>query len=129
MPVSRFGTILAKLIESRLRESVHAFEVHPANEPELVDTPPEGDGWLHEVKFDGYRTQVIKDAGGIRLLTKRGHDWTARYCYLAEDAAAIEAETFILNGETIIINEAGLSDFHALQAAVASARRHATSIS
>ncbi|WP_347439603.1 hypothetical protein [Mesorhizobium sp. B2-6-6] len=84
---------------------------------------------MHEVKFDGYRTQVIKDAGGIRLLTKRGHDWTARYCYLAEDAAAIEAETFILNGETIIINEAGLSDFHALQAAVASARRHATSIS
>ncbi|MBZ9898512.1 ATP-dependent DNA ligase [Mesorhizobium sp. BR1-1-6] len=90
----------------------------PPMEPELVDTPPEGDDWLHEVKFDGYRTQMIKDADGIRVLTRRGHDWTGRYRYLAEEAAAIEAETFILDGETIMINEAGLSDFHALQAAV-----------
>ncbi|WP_352735398.1 hypothetical protein [Mesorhizobium sp. M0276] len=51
---------------------------------------------LHEVKFDGYRTQVIKDAGGIRLFTKNGFDWTGRYRTLAEEAAAIEAETFIL---------------------------------
>ncbi|TPK38718.1 ATP-dependent DNA ligase [Mesorhizobium sp. B2-5-3] len=90
----------------------------PPMEPELVDTPPEDDDWLHEVKFDGYRTQVIKDAGGIRLLTRRGHDWTGRYKVLAEEAAAIDADTFILEGEAIMINEAGLSDFHALQAAV-----------
>ncbi|TPM59177.1 ATP-dependent DNA ligase [Mesorhizobium sp. B2-2-4] len=90
----------------------------PPMEPELVDTPPEGGDWLHEVKFDGYRTQVIKDADGIRLLTRRGHNWTGRYRHLAEEAAAIEAETFILEGETIMINEAGLSDFHGLQAAV-----------
>ncbi|TIN90278.1 MAG: ATP-dependent DNA ligase, partial [Mesorhizobium sp.] len=41
-------------------------------EPELVDTPPQGDDWLHEIKFDGYRTQVIKDEDGIRLITKNG---------------------------------------------------------
>ncbi|ESY49034.1 ATP-dependent DNA ligase [Mesorhizobium sp. LNJC372A00] len=87
-------------------------------EPELVDKPPEGDDWLHEIKFDGYRTQVIKDAAGIRLYTKNGFDWTGRYRYLAEEAGAIEAETFILDGEAIMINDAGLSDFHALQAAV-----------
>ncbi|QKC98281.1 ATP-dependent DNA ligase [Mesorhizobium sp. NZP2298] len=84
-------------------------------EPELYDTPPEGDDWIHEIKFDGYRTQVIKDEDGIRMLTKNGFDWTARYRYLAEEAAAIKAETFIFEGETIMINEAGLSDFHALQ--------------
>ncbi|TIN92372.1 MAG: ATP-dependent DNA ligase, partial [Mesorhizobium sp.] len=93
--------------------------IHPM-EPELVDTPPQGDDWLHEIKFDGYRTQVIKDEDGIRLITKNGYDWTGRYIQLAGEAAAIEAEDFIIDGEAITINEAGLSDFHALQSAVTS---------
>ncbi|MER8464160.1 ATP-dependent DNA ligase [Mesorhizobium sp. M1396] len=87
-------------------------------EPELVDTPPQGDEWLHEIKFDGYRTQIIKDENGIRLFTKNGYDWTGRYIELAGEAEAIEAESFIIDGETITVNEAGLSDFHALQSAV-----------
>lgn len=89
-------------------------------EPELVDTPPQGDEWLHEIKFDGYRTQVIKDENGIRLCTKNGYDWTGRYIELAGEAEGIEAESFIIDGETITVNEAGLSDFHALQSAVTS---------
>lgn len=91
-------------------------------EAELVDTPPEGDGWIHEIKFDGYRTQVIKDEDGIRLITKNGYDWTGRYIQLAGEAASIEAEKFIIDGEAITINEAGLSAFHALQSAVTSRR-------
>jgi hypothetical protein len=55
---------------------------------------------------------------GIRLFTKNGFDWTARYRYLAEEAATTDAETFIFEGETIMINEAGLSDFHAMQAVI-----------
>ncbi|AEH88396.1 MULTISPECIES: ATP-dependent DNA ligase [Mesorhizobium] len=82
--------------------------IHPM-EPELVDTPPQGDDWLHEIKFDGYRTQVIKDKDGIRLITKNGYDWTGRYIQLAGEAAAIEAEDFIIDGEAITINEAGLA--------------------
>ncbi|WP_214477414.1 ATP-dependent DNA ligase [Mesorhizobium sp. dw_380] len=89
-------------------------------EPELVDTPPQGDDWLHEIKFDGYRTQVIKDEDGVRLITKNGYDWTGPYIQLAGEAEAIEAESFIIDGEAISINEAGLSDFHALQSAVTS---------
>ncbi|MBZ9907756.1 ATP-dependent DNA ligase [Mesorhizobium sp. BR115XR7A] len=89
-------------------------------EPELVDTPPQGDEWIHEIKFDGYRTQVIKDDDGIRLITKNGYDWTGRYIQLAGEAAAIEAKDFIIDGEAITINEAGLSDFHALQSAITS---------
>jgi ATP-dependent DNA ligase len=87
-------------------------------EPQLVDTPPQGDEWLHEIKFDGYRTQLIKDEDGIRLITKNGYDWTARYIHLAEEAEAIEAQSFIIDGEAITVNEAGLSDFHALQSAM-----------
>ncbi|TPM90664.1 ATP-dependent DNA ligase [Mesorhizobium sp. B2-1-3A] len=87
-------------------------------EPELVEQPPKGDGWSHEVKFDGYRTQLIKDVDGIRLYTKTGIDWTAKYRPLAEEAAALDAESFIIEAETIVTNEAGLSDFHALRSAI-----------
>ncbi|TRC98348.1 ATP-dependent DNA ligase [Mesorhizobium sp. WSM4303] len=94
----------------------------PPMEPRLDDEPPKGDEWIHEIKFDGYRTQIIKDDDGIRLLTRRGHDWTGRYTELAEAAALIEADSFILEGETIKVNETGISDFHALQSAVSTGR-------
>ncbi|TIU00975.1 MAG: ATP-dependent DNA ligase [Mesorhizobium sp.] len=87
-------------------------------EPELVEQPPKGDGWSHEVKFDGYRTQIIKDEDGIRLFTKTGIDWTLKYRPLAKEAEAIDAASFIIEGETIVTNEAGLSDFHALRSAI-----------
>jgi len=88
--------------------------------PELVDHPPEGEDWIHEIKFDGYRTQIIKDEGGIRLLTRRGYDWTERYAEIGEAAAHIEAETFIIEGETIKVDDTGHPDFDALQSAAAS---------
>lgn len=83
--------------------------------------------WSHEVKFDGYRTQIIKDAGGIRFYTKNGFDWTAKYRPLADEAKAIDAESVIIEGETIVTTEAGLSDFHALRSAIT--RRPKTSTS
>jgi len=54
--------------------------------PTLVEKPPEGDGWIHEVKFDGYRSQIIRDAGGVRIYTRRGLDWTSKYRDLAKAA-------------------------------------------
>ena len=47
--------------------------------PTLVEKPPEGDGWIHEVKFDGYRSQILRDAEGVRIFTRRGLDWTSKY--------------------------------------------------
>lgn len=87
-------------------------------EPELVDQPPIGEGWSHEIKFDVYRTQVIKDAEGIRLFTKSGIDWTAKYKPLSAEAKVIKAESFIIEGETIVTDEKGLSDFHELRSAI-----------
>ncbi|WP_348631201.1 hypothetical protein [Mesorhizobium sp. WSM3224] len=80
-------------------------------EPELVEQPPQRGAWSHEIKFDGYRTQIVKDAGGIRLFTKNGFDWTAKYKPLAAEAAGLRAESFVLDGETIVTNGAGVSDF------------------
>jgi len=46
--------------------------------PTLVEKPPEGDEWIHEVKFDGYRSQIIIDHD-VRIFTRNGHNWTAKY--------------------------------------------------
>ncbi|WP_338011957.1 ATP-dependent DNA ligase [Mesorhizobium sp. ORS 3428] len=61
---------------------------------------------------------VGQDADGIRLYTKTGIDWTAKYRPIAAEAALLHAESFIIEAETIVTNEAGLSDFHALRTAI-----------
>ena len=45
--------------------------------PTLVDEPPDGDGWIHEIKYDGYRTQLVIEGGRARAFTRRGFDWSA----------------------------------------------------
>lgn len=57
--------------------------------PTLVEKPPEGDGWIHEVKFDGYRSQIIRDAGGARIYTRRGLDAKAASEMKVESAPPI----------------------------------------
>ncbi|CAN7743835.1 hypothetical protein LJR234_006764 [Mesorhizobium amorphae] len=66
-----------------------------------------------KVKFDGYRSQIARNAGSVRTFTRRGLDWTSKSQYrdLAKAAAELEVETAIIDGETIVLNDAGLSDF------------------
>ena len=59
----------------------------------LVDAPPEGVEWLHEIKFDGYRMHARLDRGAVRLLTRTGLDWTHKYPAIAAAVASTpEAE-------------------------------------
>ena len=48
----------------------------PFEVPTAVSEPPEGDDWIHEVKFDGYRTQLVIDKGNVTAFSRRGLDWT-----------------------------------------------------
>lgn len=86
--------------------------------PSLSETPPEGDGWIHEIKHDGYRTQIIVERGQARALTRRGYNWSSEYSPIVEAAAALPAETAILDGEVVVFNEKGISDFEALRSAL-----------
>ncbi|TGR72788.1 ATP-dependent DNA ligase, partial [Mesorhizobium sp. M2D.F.Ca.ET.223.01.1.1] len=70
------------------------------------------------IKFDGYRTQLIKDDEGVRIFTKSGIDWTAKYKPIANEAEGLRAESFIIEGEMIVLNEKGLSNFDALRSAI-----------
>jgi bifunctional non-homologous end joining protein LigD len=47
--------------------------------PSSAERPPSGRGWFHEIKLDGFRLMARRDAAGVRLLTRNGMDWSARY--------------------------------------------------
>ncbi|WP_352958106.1 DNA ligase [Mesorhizobium sp. M1393] len=88
------------------------LEFIPPMEPKLVAKPPGGEDWIHEIKLDGYRSQiVINSPEDIRVYTKTGADWTSKYTGLVEAARELEVEN-------AITNSAGLPDFGALQTAV-----------
>ncbi|NNM72621.1 DNA ligase D [Enterovirga aerilata] len=84
----------------------------------LVDQVPRGPNWIHEIKWDGYRLLAFKSGKTVRMLTRRGHDWTARFPNIAEAVSALPVETAILDGEAVIVDENGVSDFSALQNAL-----------
>lgn len=86
--------------------------------PTLVDKPPEGDGWIHEVKLDGYRSQIVRDENGVRIFTRRGLDRTAKYRDLSKTARELNAESAIIDGEIVVLDEAGHSDFGELRTAI-----------
>lgn len=84
----------------------------------LQAKPPEGEAWLHEVKFDGYRLQARVLDGRVTLLTRSGLDWTERFGRnLIAALAALPCESALIDGEVVALSETG-SSFSALQAAL-----------
>ncbi len=81
-----------------------------------VDRPPQGPGWGHEVKFDGYRLQVRVAGGEAVIRTRKGLDWTAKFKAIA--AAAAELPDCMLDGEAVALDHDGAPSFHGLQAAL-----------
>ncbi len=83
----------------------------------LRTQPPSGAGWVHEIKFDGYRIQARLDNGEVRLLTRKGLDWVDKFPNIAAAVAELPAETALIDGE-IVVEENGVANFSALQAAL-----------
>jgi bifunctional non-homologous end joining protein LigD len=84
----------------------------------LVNKPPSGTGWLHEIKWDGYRLIACVARGKVVLRTRRGLDWTPRFPTIASAIASLPMASAVLDGEAVVENEQGLPDFSALQAAL-----------
>jgi len=87
-----------------------------------ADAPPVGVEWLSEIKFDGYRLIVRKDAESVILLTRNGLDWTHRLPSIAAAVAALPVERFMGDGELVALRNDGLSSFPDLQAALSEGR-------
>jgi bifunctional non-homologous end joining protein LigD len=85
----------------------------------LVPRAPAGSQWLHEIKFDGYRLEARIERGEVRLLTRTGLDWTHRFGHpVVEALNALPVETALFDGEIVVENAAGASDFSLLQQAL-----------
>ncbi len=87
-------------------------------EPSLA-TPtnraPAGARWLHEIKFDGYRAQARIDGKDIKILTRKGLDWTKRFTAIAKSLAKLNLASGMLDGEIVVEDTAGRSSFASLQ--------------
>jgi bifunctional non-homologous end joining protein LigD len=119
--------------EARARNKEPAARTAPAKElkgrkvaampdfvaPELctpVDRPPNGEGWCHEIKFDGYRVQLRVEDGEATLKTRKGLDWTDKFRAIADKGSALPDA--LIDGEIVALDHNGAPDFSTLQAAI-----------
>lgn len=84
----------------------------------LAERVPAGENWVHEIKFDGYRLIAHLGWGKARLITRAGKDWTTRFRPIAHAIEQLPCSTAILDGEAVIVDEAGKTHFQALQQAI-----------
>jgi bifunctional non-homologous end joining protein LigD len=90
-----------------------------------ADATPRSEGWLHEIKYDGYRTLVFIEGGKARLITRNGHDWTARYGALAKAFEKLDCKTAILDGEVVVQDPRGVTSINLLERALSDRETHA----
>ena len=83
--------------------------------PSLATKPPRGSEWIHEIKHDGYRLMIRRDTAGMRLLTRRGYDWTARFPAIASAASVLRAKSFLIDGEAVCCDDKGIAVFDKLR--------------
>ena len=110
MSVSAFEKTLGELPREKQPEFVP---------PQLAlqsTTPPAGEGWLHELKLDGYRMQARKNGSAVQMLTRKGLDWTDRVRAVASEVARLTVDKVTLDGEVVVLSEDGTTNFADLQA-------------
>lgn len=86
---------------------------------------PSGPDWLYEIKWDGYRIALFISPEGVRVITRGGLNWTDQFPDIVDSAKALGVGTAVLDGEAVVLDDEGRSDFGKLQRAVG-ARRFAT---
>src|SRR5690349_8087345 len=81
----------------------------------LVDKAPDSPDWLHELKLDGYRMHARLDAGRVKILTRRGNDWTDKYPAIVKAIAGLSAQNAYLDGELCGVPPDGRTAFNLIQ--------------
>ena len=79
------------------------------------DKPPSGANWIYEIKHDGFRLMARRDPVGIRLITRRGNDWTQRYPLVVEAVNHLKVRSCLIDGEVVCCDERGLATFQLLR--------------
>jgi bifunctional non-homologous end joining protein LigD len=90
---------------------------------QLAHQPPKGDDWIHEIKFDGYRVQARIDGRSIKLLTRKGLDWTERFQPIADTLKKLRLGSALIDGEVVVETASGIPSFSELQQALSAGRK------
>ncbi len=114
-PIKKRGAIKAKKL-GKAGGGLPPFQ--PVQLATLVDHVPPGDRWLHELKYDGYRTLLAIGGGEGRAYTRSGLDWSDRFAGLIAEATELAADSALIDGEAVVTLPDGRTSFQALQAAL-----------
>src|SRR4051812_37134860 len=125
-PRRRFGRASSGSRLGRASEPPYLWQMlrmrprRPANlpapcQPTSAAKPPSGPGWIHEIKYDGYRMMAVRADGSARLITRNGYDWAARYPLVLAAVNALWARSCIIDGELAKCDERGLPIFDLLR--------------
>ena len=107
------------------KKSAGAVKLPPFVAPQLatlVDTPPTGGDWVHEIKYDGYRGVTSLASGSVIIRTRKGLDWTDKFRALVGPLAALPCDSALLDGEIAVADSEGHTSFSALQVALSEGR-------
>src|SRR5262245_33988282 len=113
---------MPKRIESAVPTGARSGPLPKSLAPQLatlVKQPPSSDAWLHELKFDGYRMLCRIHHGKVHYWSRNRKDWTSKIPGLTATATALTAESAVIDGEVVILDQDGRSNFQKLQNAVA----------
>jgi bifunctional non-homologous end joining protein LigD len=83
--------------------------------PSPAAKPPSGANWIHEIKHDGFRLMARRDPVGIRLITRRGNDWSARFPLVVDAVNHLNVRSCLIDGEVVCCDERGLATFQLLR--------------
>jgi bifunctional non-homologous end joining protein LigD len=83
--------------------------------PSPAKAPPSGPGWIHEIKHDGFRLIARRDAAGVRLITRKGNDFTKRFPLIAMAVAGLPVRSCLIDGEAIVCDDGGLAVFELIR--------------
>ena len=92
----------------------------------IVQSPPSGDRWVHEIKYDGYRIGCVISTDRVRLISRNGNDWTHVFPSIAEAARTLPTDDALIDGEVAMLLPDGRTSFAALQKAAAGTTSHAS---
>ena len=100
------------------REPASPPPFQPVQLAKLVDHVPEGNRWVHELKFDGYRCLVSIGGGNAHAFTRSGLDWSDKFKPIVEDAVGLSVRSALIDGEAVVVDVGGKTNFQALQSAI-----------
>lgn len=113
----RTGRTMEEIEQGEMKKfTVNPFDKVDVQLAKLVNQVPQGDDWIYEMKYDGYRIVAFVEGNQVRLVTRNGNDYQKRFYDIASSLINwAGGRSMVLDGEMVITDASGKTDFQALQ--------------